>query len=51
MAKKPRRKPPKSRNPMAAVARRLKAKVEPAAKAYRRRPKHKKKPNGTGEAE
>lgn len=43
--------PPKRRNPMAAIARRMKAKTEPAAKAYRRRPKHKKKPNGNGEGE
>lgn len=52
---KPRKpKPPKSRNPMAAVARRMKAKVEPVVKAYRRKPKHKKKPgsdNGNGEAD
>lgn len=51
MTKKPRRKPLKSRNPMAAVARRMKAKVEPVVKTYRRKPKHPKKPNGNGNAE
>lgn len=41
----------KTRNPMAAAARRMKTKIEAPAKAYRRRPKHKKKPdagNGDG---
>lgn len=48
---KPKKRPLKRRNPMAAAARRMKAKVEDAAKAYRRKPKHKKKPNGNGETE
>lgn len=51
MSKPKKPKPPKARNPMAAVARRMTAKVEPATKAYRRKPKHKKKPNGNGETE
>lgn len=35
------RSPPKRRNPVAKALRRLKPKVVPSAKAYRRRPKHK----------
>jgi hypothetical protein len=35
-----RRPPPKPRNPVALPARRLKSKVKPSLKLYRRRPKH-----------
>lgn len=34
------------RNPMAAVARKMKPKVVPSAKRYRRRPKHKGRVDG-----
>lgn len=49
--KKKRKRRLKARNPIARVVRRLKAKVVPSAKVYRRRPKHKRKvrpDNGNG---
>jgi len=49
MAKKKKKTRAARRNPMAALARKMKPKVVPSATRYRRRPKHKGRAEGNSE--